>query len=91
MKNQVVYTKLALKDLKKLSKNDARRIVTKVLFFCAQKDPLSFAKKLKDSRFGTYRFRIGDYRIIFDVDKNGNLQILLVLRIGHRKDVYEGV
>ncbi len=91
MKSKVVYTKSALKDLKKLSKGVARQILEKVSFFLAQKDPLVFAKKLKDPLFGTYRFRVGDYRVIFDVDLNGNLQILLILKVKHRKDVYRGV
>ena len=34
-----------------------------------------------------YRFRVGDYRVIFDIDKN-ELKIL-VLKIGHRENVYD--
>ncbi|PIU83448.1 MAG: hypothetical protein COS68_03990 [Elusimicrobia bacterium CG06_land_8_20_14_3_00_38_11] len=33
---------------------------------------------------GMYRFRVGDYRVIFDVDKNN----IVILRIGHRKKIY---
>ena len=41
---------------------------------------------MKDNRFGQYRFRIGDYRIIFDLDPN--TEEVIVLAVGHRKDVY---
>ncbi|MEK7102456.1 MAG: type II toxin-antitoxin system RelE/ParE family toxin [Patescibacteria group bacterium] len=35
-----------------------------------------------------YRFRIGDYRVVFTANKEGNLVILLILRIAHRREVY---
>lgn len=85
---ELLYTKKALEDLKGLEKNVARRIVMKLGFFIEQKDPLSFAKRLKDPRYGEYRFRIGDYRVIFDVDSKGTLKILLILTVKHRKEVY---
>ncbi len=49
-------------------------------------DPLSYAVKLKDSRLGTYRFRIGDYRVIFDIEDDE----IVILRVGHRRDIYRG-
>ncbi len=42
-------------------------------------------KKLKGEE-NTYRVRVGDYRIVYDVD--GAALIILVLRVGHRRDVY---
>jgi len=47
-------------------------------------DPFKYANKLTDPRLGSYRFRIGDYRVIFDLDGNK----IIVLRVGHRKDIY---
>ncbi|MCK4791223.1 MAG: type II toxin-antitoxin system RelE/ParE family toxin [Desulfobacteraceae bacterium] len=40
--------------------------------------------KLFDPALGTYRFRIGDYRVIFDIEG----EEIVVLRVGHRKDIY---
>jgi mRNA interferase RelE/StbE len=37
-------------------------------------------------KIGTYRFRIGDYRAIFDIDGEN----IVILRIGHRRDIYKG-
>ena len=85
---QVIYTEHARQNLKHLESKISRRIIEKIQFFGQQKNPLVFAKKLKDFTLGTYRFRIGDYRALFDVDKKGNIQILMILCIKHRKDIY---
>lgn len=47
-------------------------------------DPLRFAVKLIDYKLGEYRFRIGNFRIIFDLAGKD----IVVLRVGHRRDVY---
>ncbi len=39
-----------------------------------------------DSSLGEYRFRVGDFRIIFDLDGDN----LVILRVGHRREVYRG-
>jgi len=85
---QVVYSKNALNKLKDLPRPIARRIVKKVKFFSEQNNPLSFAKHLTDFSYGFYRFRVGDYRVIFDIDKKGQITILLILSIKHRKEIY---
>ena len=47
-------------------------------------DPLKHAEKLTESKIGEYRFRIGDYRVIFALEGDE----IVVLRAGHRKDIY---
>ncbi len=74
----------ALKQLKKLSKDSQIRIIKKLDFFCSQDDPVEFAESLVRSELGSYRFRVGDYRVIFDLEDDG----LIVLLIGHRRDIY---
>lgn len=56
-----------------------------MIFFSEQSDPLKFAKRLVDIKEGEYRFRIGDWRVIFDVidDK------IFVLKIAKRDKVYD--
>ena len=51
----------------------------------SSKNPINFAEHLNDFKFGEYRFRIGDYRIIFDVKDN----VAMILKVGHRKDIYK--
>ncbi|HDN58790.1 MAG TPA: type II toxin-antitoxin system RelE/ParE family toxin [Candidatus Marinimicrobia bacterium] len=85
---KVVYTKNAQKDLKKLELKNAQRIIKKISHYSRQKNPLGFAKPLKNILLGQYRFKIGNYRVIFDVGKNGKIRILFILSIKHRKRVY---
>ncbi len=77
----------ALRDLKKLPKSISKRILDKIEFYMKQDNPLKFAKSIKDKTLGDYRFRIGDYRVIFDYDSKQN--IVIILKIGHRKDIYK--
>ena len=86
--HQVIYSAHAREDLLKIDRKISQRIIKKIQYFSQQKTPLSFAKKLTNPALGQYRFRIGDYRDIFDIDSNGEIQILFILRIKHRKDVY---
>jgi len=88
MNYKLFLTKKGKDDLSSMEKGDQKRIANKLKFYLSSDNPLIHAKKLKDSRLGTYRFRIGDYRVIFDIDKKGNITILLILRIKHRKDAY---
>jgi mRNA interferase RelE/StbE len=74
----------AIKDLKKLDKVVQKRIVKKIKFFMNEADPLQFSKTLVNSKDGDYRWRIGNFRVVFDVDGNK----IKLLRIQHRKDVY---
>ncbi|HSS48903.1 MAG TPA: type II toxin-antitoxin system RelE/ParE family toxin [Thermoanaerobaculia bacterium] len=79
---KVVLTRRALKDLEKLDGQAKRRILEK-LRLNAQ-EPLEHSVKLTDSKLGTYRYRVGDYRIIFDLEG----ETLIVLRVGHRREIY---
>ena len=89
MKYKLKLTKKAKNDLAALQKNTQQRIANKLRYFIAQKNPLTYAKKLADNKHGAYRFRIGDYRAIFDVDNSGKIIILLILRVKHRKEIYK--
>ena len=75
----------ARKDIRALDLVVQRRIASKLKFFLAQDDPLSFATRLINSKDGQYRWRIGHYRVIFDVTGS----TILLLRIQHRSKVYK--
>jgi mRNA interferase RelE/StbE len=84
------YTRQALLDLQALDRVVATRIVKTIERFCSTENPFAFAKPLKGPGKGLFRFRIGDYRAIFRRDPStGRLLMLLILRIKHRKDVYD--
>jgi mRNA interferase RelE/StbE len=84
----IIYSETALKDLKGLEKVVAKRIVLKIKVNAEQTDQLLRAKSLTGELSGWYRYRIGDYRAIFSLDNNGQIVLLKVLKIKHRKDVY---
>ena len=84
MKYSLVYTNRAIRDIERLAPKVKIRIGETLLRY--REEPLSYAVKLKDSRLGTYRFRIGDYRVIFDIEGNE----IVILRVGHRRDIYRG-
>ena len=79
------FKKKAAKEVDKLPPQIRKRILRKLKFYSSQENPRRFAEKLKDYRLGEYRFRMGDYRVIFDVEN----QKIIILKVGHRKDIYK--
>lgn len=62
------FTKSSLKRFKKLPKDIQTRVIKKLDYFCLQEDPLQFAESLENNKIGSYRFRVGDYRVVFDTE-----------------------
>ena len=89
MNVRVQYTQKSLRDLQKLGPATARVIVQKIRFYTEQENPLRYAKKLKQPFDDLYRFRIGNYRAVFELGNTGHMLFLTILKIGDRKDVYE--
>lgn len=84
MKYRLIYTQRAIRDIKKLEAATRTRIGKTLQRY--KDEPLRHAGRLIDSKLGTYRFRIGDYRVIFDVKDNE----IIILRVGHRNEIYKG-
>ncbi|PIP15002.1 hypothetical protein COY88_02595 [Candidatus Roizmanbacteria bacterium CG_4_10_14_0_8_um_filter_35_28] len=80
-----VFKRQALKDFQKLPKDIQKRIIKKLDFFISSDNPLSFAESLVNFEIGEYRFRIGDYRVIFDVED----EKIIILTLGHRREIYK--
>lgn len=83
MSHRLVYTRRAVRDIAGLDAGVKKRIGATLLRF--KDNPLQHAERLTDPELGGYRFRIGDYRVIFDMEGVD----LVVLRVGHRKDIYK--
>ncbi len=88
MKYTILFTEKAKKQLKKLDKHVAALILgwlEKNIQNC--ENPRIHGKGLVENKSGQWRYRIGDYRVICEIkDKE---VIVLVLEIGHRKEIYE--
>ncbi|HBU07881.1 MAG: hypothetical protein A2471_02025 [Omnitrophica WOR_2 bacterium RIFOXYC2_FULL_45_15] len=82
---KVVYLDAVEEDLKKLDKSTVKKILARIETYLAQ-DPKELGKPLKGDFQGYWRYRWGDYRVIYKISEREIL--ILVLRISNRKDVY---
>jgi mRNA interferase RelE/StbE len=83
----IEYTRSAKNQVKKLDKTVARRILDFMDNRVAKhEDPRTLGKALTGSLGTLWRYRIGDYRIICEI-QHSTVRILVV-RIGHRREVY---
>lgn len=82
MASRVLYKASVERDLKKLGKAEAARILHKIEDELVA-DP-GKGEPLKAAFEGLLRYRVGDCRVIYASTRDG----ILVLRVGHRKDVY---
>ena len=83
MAYKIRYKTSVRKDLSKIDKKEASRIINAI-----ERELVTEPKKgkqLAGEYSGLYRYRIGDYRIIYSIFKDS----ILILRVGHRKDVYK--
>lgn len=84
----IEYTDAARKQLRKLDRTTAQRIYR---YLSERVAPLDEARDLGKALSGPlgelWRYRVGDYRIIAELRQN--VLTVLVLRIGHRREVYK--
>lgn len=83
---RIVFAGSSKKDLDKLDRVVRQRMAKKLQYFLAQDDSLLYARQLVHSNIGSYRFRIGHYRIVFDVEGD----TIQIVSIKHRREVYRG-
>jgi mRNA interferase RelE/StbE len=80
---EITYKKSVQKDLARLAKSEARRVLDKI-----EKDLSARADGypvLKGQFAGLRKLRVGDHRVIFAIFD----QQVVVLRIGHRSEIYD--
>lgn len=82
---EIVISEKALKQLKKLEKDIQERIIHALERIRIR--PEAYVIKLVGDP--AYKLRVGDYRVLLDVDKNKLL--ILVIKVGHRKNIYKGL
>jgi mRNA interferase RelE/StbE len=84
----IEYTDAARKQLRKLDRTAAQRIYRYLSERVAPlDDPRRLGKPLSGPLGELWRYRVGDYRIIAEL--RHNMLTVLVLRVGHRRDVYK--
>ena len=86
MAYKVVYLDQVEQDLRKLDKSIVKKILAQIETYLVS-DPKELGKPLKGEFQGYWRYRWGDYRVIYKISEREIL--ILVLRISHRKDAYD--
>ena len=81
MKYDIEFKPKAIKDLSKLSKDVQKRIINKIEIM---QDNLQGNIKKLTNFTPEYRLRVGDYRVLFEIEK----QTIIIYRIKHRSQAY---
>lgn len=82
---KVAYLDSVEDDIKRLDKSTVKKILDRIETYLA-KDPKKLGKPLKGDFQGYWRYRWGDYRVIYKISEKEIL--VIVLHISHRKEVY---
>ena len=80
---KVIFTKSVKKDFRKIPKLEVSKILNEIEEL-AKNPRSSKSKKLKGEKL--YRWRVGNYRVIYDIQDN--VMLIFVLKLGHRNDIY---
>jgi mRNA interferase RelE/StbE len=83
MRFQIIWSDSAANELKKLDRSVSKRIFNKVSELCENPYHLDVIKMVGDPYF---RLRVGHYRVIFDIQND--LLRILIIKAGHRKNIY---
>ena len=84
---RVLYSDLSLKQLKKMGKSEAKRIINYMKEIERLDNLRVRGKALVENLKGFWRYRVGDWRVICDiVDEE---IIIHVIEVGHRREVYK--
>ncbi len=83
MTYEIIFSDKALKQLKKLDRNTQERIISSLERIRIR--PENYVSKLVGDP--GYKIRVGDYRIILDLDQT--ILKILVIKVGHRKNIYD--
>ena len=87
MSYRIEIKKSAAKSLKKIPKADRIRIVEKIDSFADNLPDVATTKLKGNNPF--HRVRVGDYRIVYEIQED--ILVILVVKIGHRKDIYRSL
>lgn len=80
---KVEFAKSLRKDFRRIPKADAERILKRIQSLANDPRPED-SKKLKND--SALRIRIGNYRLVYEIRET--ILLVLVLKVGHRKDIY---
>lgn len=84
----IKFSKEAQKTLKKMDKFQSKLIMNWIKNnLLNTNDPRQHGKGLSANKAGFWRYRVGDYRIIADIEDEE--LIILIVKVGHRRKIYD--
>ena len=84
---KIEWSARAIKDMRRIAATDRARIISKVEQYARK--PSAFANQVIALVGSEYRrLRVGKYRVIFKWDQAGELTVMVVLRVRHRREAY---
>jgi mRNA interferase RelE/StbE len=84
----IEYSASALRHLKRIDRAIAAEILDYMEHrIAAASDPRDFGRILRHDKFGLWRYRVRDYRIICELDTKRS--VVVVLAVGHRSTIYD--
>jgi len=83
----VEFDKHSLKQLQKLDKAVVRQILDYMEEISKLEDPFTRSSGLSGNLAGLWRYRVGDYRVICDIQ--AKVVTIFVIEVGHRSEVYD--
>lgn len=86
---EIIYKKKAVKAIEGMPKAVKQRIKAAIEELTLT-PPKGDIKPMRGYTDGRFRLRVGTYRVIYRYDTDGSLQILVIMDIGSRGDIYKG-
>jgi len=80
---EIIFDEKAIEFLEKIEKNTKKRIYNKII--STKEHPFHYFERL--SKRNEFKLRVGDYRVIADIDET--IKRISILVIGHRKNIYK--
>ena len=81
---KVEWTDDAIEDLKRLDRPIRKRILNKISWFLQHFENIT-PESLSADFSGSYKLRIGDWRVIYTIES----ELIVIQAIGHRKEIYK--
>ena len=80
---KILWTESAIQDIKKLDRVIARRILRRITWVAGHFNKVA-AEPLTGEFKGTFKLRIGDWRVIYSIENDS----IIIQFVGHRREIY---
>jgi mRNA interferase RelE/StbE len=86
MSYRVEFDPKAIEDLRSISVKVQSQILKKINWLGLNFEQVQ-PKGLAENLAGFYKLRIGDYRVLYEID--AELEVIAIARVGHRREIYD--